>query len=322
MQHNYGKRVKFWGCNVVTMSGIGHDYMNGFRRGAEFQTEASSDIAAYKSELDGMSGLREFSHLVGAACGEFVGIISGGHFERKSYNEMIHCGGDDMAYLSDDFWDDSVPSEDRVRLIIAKYEAVNGKTLEDDEVDMGNDGLEGSVGDVEVGRHGDNRTVYEGTSSDREDEDETGYAGRRGQPTNVRDNDEHTVDRRGEKNRGPPENSRLEDSVGTRQETPYENEGNSNNGEVDRILANKLEKERERDRRIYGQEGALSRNLRKIGRHRLGKVLAYVDSGYMSTLGVPVVYTKDNGLLPGRERDLTEEEKNDLIKRVVFSNRT
>lgn len=109
-------------------SGIG----SGFRRSVEFQTEAPSDIALYRSELDGMSEVGGLAHLAGAVCGGIVDIVTLGHFERKSFRELTY-GKSDVSYSGGDVMD-----------FVKRYEVAHGLEVEEDNV-SGN--LEKSVGD-------------------------------------------------------------------------------------------------------------------------------------------------------------------------------
>ena len=99
-----------------SLAGVGRDYVSGFKRGAEFQTEASSDIAVYRAGLGGMSGVRGLFHLLGVACGEIANVATLGHLERRSFKEAVYGGGD-ISYSGESVID-----------FIERYEAMYGLT--------------------------------------------------------------------------------------------------------------------------------------------------------------------------------------------------
>lgn len=314
-----------------SVANVGRDYVSGFKRGAEFQTEAPSDIAVYRAELDGMSGIRELIHLTGAACGEIANAVTLGHFERKSFRDLTY-GSNDVSYSGGDVMD-----------FVKRYEVAHGLNVEEDST-ASND-LEESVGgsDVRAARRKVNAVVneYEAENGNSDDERDSDYT-----------NGDVDTDRRVD-DVGKAYDMAAKEDVGRVKmyearkgragdsdyvEVSIDDDGNVDNKVVDtrysfdkawneaeimmkrhtRLNLNSALDEAEVvKRRMITQENGLARNIEYLSNLKLDEVRQRVGDGYMSTLNIPYVHGADGGERPQKKRDFNNDEKKVLVNRIM-----
>jgi len=160
---------------VARMTSVGGSLKEGIAYSTGFNTEASRDLAADRSNINGKSVVEKLSFYAGGILGGALDILTLGYGERKSHNELVY-GKSDVSYSSFDLGGDMDARESRLNGFVARYAAKHGIDIEE-ESSAGN--LEETVEGADAAQRRVDANVREyGAVSESSDDNGERYANR------------------------------------------------------------------------------------------------------------------------------------------------